>query len=84
MTDVGNVLLALICYASDQHKPAVLKVHPETVMLLRSRGLIEFQEDGYWITDLGRRVVSQGGPIEKDAHYLREALAVEAAQEVRV
>ena len=65
MTDVEQVLLALIRYAGDRNKPAVLRVHPETILLLRSRGLIELQEDGYWITGLGKQVASQGGPIEE-------------------
>jgi len=83
MTDVGQVLLTLVRYASDRRKPAVLRVHSETILLLRSKGLIELQEDGYWITTLGREVVSWGGPIEKDASYIPEALASEATREVR-
>ena len=84
MTNAEQVLLTLICYASDRNKPAVLRVHPGTILLLRSGGLIELQEDGYWITPLGRQRASQGGPIEKDASCIPEALAVEASLEIRV
>ena len=54
MTGPRQMLLELICYASDRGKPAVLNVRPEKIMELCMRGLIEQREDGYWITELGR------------------------------
>ena len=54
MIGLRQVLLELICYASDRGKPAVLEVRPEKIIELRKRGLIEKRADGYWITELGR------------------------------
>ena len=54
MTEPRQVLLQLICYASDRGKPAVLEVRPEEISELCQRGFIEQREGGYWITDLGR------------------------------
>jgi hypothetical protein len=54
MTVTRQVLLELICYASNQGKPAVLRLRAEHIAELCTRELIEKHEDGYWITELGR------------------------------
>jgi hypothetical protein len=59
MTDPRQVLLELICYASDMRKPALLKVRPESILELCTQGLIERRENGYWITELGREQCQQ-------------------------
>jgi hypothetical protein len=60
MTSASQVLLELICYASDRGKPAVLRVRPESISELCTRGLIEQREDGYWTTELGRGLCPRG------------------------
>ena len=66
MTGKRQVLLDLICYASARGKPAVLNVHPENIMELCMRGLIERREDGYWITEEGREQCPQQYVSDQD------------------
>ena len=66
MTRPRQVLLELICYASDRAKPAVLNVRAETIMELCMQGLIEKCEDGYWITEMGRGQCPQRYAPEQD------------------
>jgi hypothetical protein len=66
MTGKRQVLLDLICYASARGKPAVLNVHPESIMELSMRGLIELREDGYWITEQGREQCPQQYAPDQD------------------
>ena len=70
MTGTRQVLLELICYASDRGKPAVLNVRPESIMELCMCGLIYQREDGYWITELGRGQCFQRDSPEQDLRSL--------------
>ena len=73
MTERRQVLLDLICYASARGKPAVLNVRPESIMDLCMQGLIEKREDGYWITEHGRRQCPQQNAPEQDVPCPTEA-----------
>ena len=66
MTGMRQVLLELICYASDRGKPAILNVRPERITELSMRGLIEQCEDGYRITKLGREQCPRQEVPEQD------------------
>jgi hypothetical protein len=74
MTDPGKVLLSLINYASDRGKPAVLKVRPRAVSLLRAGGLIEERDDGYWITELGRDAACSPGTLDEFLPHIEKEL----------
>lgn len=75
MTEPGRVLLALVSYASDRGKPAILKVSPQIVSLLCAGGLIERRADGYWITDLGRSAVHLQGSLAQHLPSIETSLA---------
>jgi hypothetical protein len=66
MTNPRQVLLDLICYASDRGKSATLNVRPERISELYMRGLIDKREDGYWITELGRAQCQKRDAAEQD------------------
>jgi len=80
-TGPRQVLLELICYASDRGKPAILNLRQESIAELYTRGLIEEREDGYWITKLGREHCPQPYTPERDLHDARNVVDLRQSQE---
>jgi hypothetical protein len=67
-TGTRQVLLELICYASNRGKPAILNLRPEQIAELSTRGLIEEFDGGYWITELGRAQCPQECVPGRETH----------------
>jgi hypothetical protein len=79
-TGTRQVLLELICYASNRGKPAILNLRPEYIEELSTRGLIEEHDDGYWITDLGRAQCPKESSPGREIHSPMDVPAISLVQ----